>query len=258
MADSLNHGIFPATGHARLRSPTTATFRDMLQRMNQSETAPLPALETLRLGVIGLGYVGLPLAVEFSKKRPVVGFDINEARVAALRAGEDSTLEVSAEELGAAAQLGYSSSLDDLAGCNCYIVTVPTPIDEHKRPDLTPLLKASETVGRVLKRGDVVIYESPSIPARPRGLRADPRARLGLTYNVDFFRRYSPSGSIPATRNTACRRSEGDSGSTPAAADLVDALYGEIITAGTYQAESIRVAEADKVIENTQRDLTSP
>lgn len=225
--------------------------------MSTSETAPLSDLAALRVGVIGLGYVGLPLAVEFSKYRPVVGFDISESRVAALRAGEDSTLEVSAEELAAAERLGFSSSLDDLATCNCYIVTVPTPIDLHKRPDLTPLLKASETVGRVLKRGDIVIYESTVYPGATEEECVPLLERVsGLRYNVDFFAGYSPERINPGDKEHRLPTiRKVTSGSTPEAAALIDALYAQIITAGTYQAESIRVAEAAKVIENTQRDL---
>ena len=215
------------------------------------------SLETIRLGIIGLGYVGLPLAVEFGKTRSVLGFDINNPRIAALRAGDDGTLEVSAEEMAAATHLRFSSDPADLADCTCFIVTVPTPIDAHKRPDLTPLLRASETIGRVLKPGDMVIYESTVYPGATEEDCVPVLERVsGLRYNVDFFCGYSPERINPGDKShrlTTIRKVT--SGSTPAVADLIDALYSSIITAGTYQAESIRVAEAAKVIENTQRDL---
>lgn len=220
-------------------------------------TAPIHSLDDVRLAVIGLGYVGLPLAVEFGKRRPVVGFDINADRVAALRAGEDHTLEVDAGELADAAQLSYSTATGDLAGCNCYIVTVPTPIDAHKRPDLTPLLKASETVGGVLKRGDIVIYESTVYPGATEEECIPVLERVsGLKYNVDFFAGYSPERINPGDKQHRLPTiRKVTSGSTPEVAELIDSIYREIITAGTYKAENIRVAEAAKVIENTQRDL---
>jgi UDP-N-acetyl-D-galactosamine dehydrogenase len=225
--------------------------------MTETETAPLPSLDTLRVGVIGLGYVGLPLAVEFGKHRPVVGFDVDEARLTALRGGDDHTLEVGADELAAATMLRYGSAIEDLADCNCYIVTVPTPIDAHKRPDLSPLLKASETVGRGLKRGDIVIYESTVYPGATEEECVPVLERVsGLRYNVDFFAGYSPERVNPGDKEhrlPSIRKVT--SGSTPEVAELVDSLYAQIITAGTYKAESIRVAEAAKVIENTQRDL---
>ena len=209
------------------------------------------------MAVIGLGYVGLPLAVEFGKTRPVTGFDINTARIAALQAGHDATLEVETDELRSATQLRYSSTLEDLRACRTFIVTVPTPIDAHKRPDLTPLIKASETIGKVLKRGDVVIYESTVYPGATEEDCVPVLERVsGLRFNVDFFAGYSPERINPGDKShrlTTIRKVT--SGSTPEVAAFVDSLYASIITAGTYRAESIRVAEAAKVIENTQRDL---
>lgn len=209
------------------------------------------------LAVIGLGYVGLPLAVEFGKRRPVIGFDINPARIAELRAGSDHTLEVSPGELAEADHLSFTSNPDELEKAGIYIVTVPTPIDVHKRPDLTPLIKASETLGHVLKKGDIVIYESTVYPGATEEDCVPVLERIsGLKFNVDFFAGYSPERINPgdkAHRLTTIRKVT--SGSTPEVAGIVDALYASIIEAGTYKAESIRVAEAAKVIENTQRDL---
>lgn len=219
--------------------------------------ANLPTLDGIRIAVIGLGYVGLPLAVEFGKSRPVVGFDINKARIAGLQAGEDATLEVSTDELVEAAHLSLSSNLDDLRECNVYIVTVPTPIDVYKRPDLTPLRRASEGLGTVICRGDIVIYESTVYPGATEEDCVPILERAsGLSYNTDFFAGYSPERINPgdkAHRLPNIRKVT--SGSTPDVAELVDQLYGTIIKAGTHKAESIRVAEAAKVIENTQRDL---
>jgi UDP-N-acetyl-D-glucosamine/UDP-N-acetyl-D-galactosamine dehydrogenase len=210
-----------------------------------------------KLAVIGLGYVGLPLAVEFGKKRSVVGFDINGARVAELQSGQDHTLEVTAEELREASQLSFSADPAALAACNLFIVTVPTPIDEHKQPDLTPLIKASETIGKVLKRGDVVIYESTVYPGATEEDCVPVLEKIsGLTFNVDFFAGYSPERINPGDKeHRVTTIKKVTSGSTPETAELVDALYSEIITAGTHKASSIRVAEAAKVIENTQRDV---
>lgn len=209
------------------------------------------------IAVIGLGYVGLPLAVEFGRQRTAIGFDINAARIAGLRAGRDQTREVSPEELAEARHLTLTAEPADLAAATVFIVTVPTPIDTHKRPDLTPLLRASETVGRALKKGDIVIYESTVYPGATEEDCVPVLERIsGLTYNVDFFCGYSPERINPgdkAHRLTTIRKVT--SGSTPEVAEVVDALYAGIITAGTYKAESIRVAEAAKVIENTQRDL---
>ena len=211
----------------------------------------------IKLAVIGLGYVGLPLAVEFGKRRSVVGFDINAQRIDALRAGIDHTLEVDASELSAATLLHLTSSADDLRGCNVFIVTVPTPIDAHKRPDLTPLLMASQTVGKALKAGDIVIYESTVYP----GCTEEDCVPVlenasGLRFNQDFFCGYSPERINPGDKlHRLATIRKVTSGSTPAVADRVDALYNEIITAGTHKAPCIRVAEAAKVIENTQRDV---
>ncbi len=211
----------------------------------------------MKLGIIGLGYVGLPLAVEFGKKRSVVGFDINQKRIDELRAGNDFTLETTSEELHEAKFLSYTTKLDDLRDCNCFIVTVPTPIDEHKRPDLTPLIKASESVGKVLKKGDIVIYESTVYPGATEEDCVPVLEKFsGLKFNQDFFCGYSPERINPGDKeHRVTTIKKVTSGSTPEIADIVDALYNEIITAGTHKASSIKVAEAAKVIENTQRDL---
>jgi UDP-N-acetyl-D-galactosamine dehydrogenase len=214
-------------------------------------------LDDIELAIVGLGYVGLPLAVEFGRSRAVVGFDISQRRIDELKTGIDFTLETTPEELAASKHLTYTTHLDDLLRCNCYIVTVPTPIDEHKRPDLTPLIKASETVGKVLKRGDIVIYESTVYP----GCTEEDCVPVlegcsGLKFNQDFFCGYSPERINPGDKeHRVTTIKKVTSGSTPEVADLVDALYNEIITVGTHKAESIKVAEAAKVIENTQRDL---
>ncbi|WP_284260811.1 Vi polysaccharide biosynthesis UDP-N-acetylglucosamine C-6 dehydrogenase TviB [Roseicyclus amphidinii] len=209
------------------------------------------------IAVIGLGYVGLPLAVEFARHRPVIGFDVNEGRIDALRAGRDDTREVTPEELGRATGLTLSHDPADLQRASVFIVTVPTPIDATKRPDLTPLLRASETVGRALKRGDIVIYESTVYPGATEEDCVPVLERVsGLRFNEDFFCGYSPERINPgdkAHRLTTILKVT--SGSTPEVARAVDGLYASIIEAGTYMAESIRVAEAAKVIENTQRDL---
>lgn len=214
-------------------------------------------LDTVRLGVIGLGYVGLPVAVAFGKRLPVLGFDINPTRIEALQRGVDVTREVSADELAEAAHLRFSGDLEGLRACTTFIVTVPTPIDAHKRPDLTPLMRASESVGQVLKRGDVVVYESTVYPGATEEDCVPVLERVsGLTFNRDFFVGYSPERINPGDRThrlTSIRKVT--AGSTPEAAAFVDALYASIIEAGTFRAESIRVAEAAKVIENTQRDL---
>jgi len=214
-------------------------------------------LDELRLAVIGLGYVGLPLAVEFGKKRSVIGYDISAARIAALKHGHDATLEVSDEELREATGLYYTTDLADLTNCNVYIVTVPTPIDEHKRPDLSPLIKASEAIGKVLKKGDIVVYESTVYPGATEDDCAPVlEAVSGLKFNVDFYAGYSPERINPGDKlHRVSTIKKVTSGSTPEVAELVDQLYGEIIVAGTHKAASIKVAEAAKVIENTQRDL---
>lgn len=214
-------------------------------------------LNDIKLAVIGLGYVGLPLAVEFGKHRSVIGFDINQARINALNAGHDVTLEVSDEELASASQLQFSADPGRLGDCNVYIVTVPTPIDEHKRPDLTPLIKASESIGKTLKKGDIVIYESTVYPgATEEDCVPVLEAVSGLIFNEDFFAGYSPERINPGDKeHRVTTITKVTSGSTPEIAELVDQLYGSIITAGTHKASSIKVAEAAKVIENTQRDL---
>ncbi len=209
------------------------------------------------IAIIGLGYVGLPLAVEFGKIRSVLGFDINPKRIAELQAGKDSTLETTSEELAAAQHLRFSTQLEDLRACSIFIVTVPTPIDGANRPDLTPLIKASETVGKVLKKGDIVIYESTVYPGCTEEDCVPILEKLsGLKFNQDFFCGYSPERINPGDKvNTLTKIRKITSGSTPAIAQEVDALYASIITAGTYPATSLKVAEAAKVIENTQRDL---
>jgi UDP-N-acetyl-D-galactosamine dehydrogenase len=210
-----------------------------------------------KIAVIGLGYVGLPLAVEFGKKRPVIGFDINQARIAELQSGEDSTLEVTPEELRAAERLVYSSSLSDLADCEIFIVTVPTPIDQANRPDLTPLVRASETVGKVMRPGAIVIYESTVYPGCTEEVCVPVLERHSkLAFNKDFFCGYSPERINPGDKvNTLTKIRKITSGSTKDIAREVNELYASIITAGTFPAASIKVAEAAKVIENTQRDL---
>lgn len=215
------------------------------------------SLDDARLAIIGLGYVGLPLAVEFGKGYDTVGFDIKDARIDELRRGHDSTREVDADSLSTARRLRFSSSPEDLRDCNVYIVTVPTPIDAARRPDLTPLTRASETLGAVLKRGDIVVYESTVYPGCTEEVCVPILERVsGLVFNRDFHAGYSPERINPGDRQ---HRVTGilkvTSGSTPGTADFVDALYASIITAGTHKASSIKVAEAAKVIENTQRDL---
>jgi UDP-N-acetyl-D-galactosamine dehydrogenase len=214
-------------------------------------------IQDIQLAIIGLGYVGLPLAVEFGRKHRVVGFDINQRRIDELKAGNDVTLETTQEELAAAKHLSYTTNLDDLRECNCYIVTVPTPIDKYKRPDLMLLIKASETVGKVLKKGDIVIYESTVYPGcTEEDCVPVLEKHSGLKFNQDFYCGYSPERINPGDReHRVTTIKKVTSGSTPEIADLVDALYNEIITAGTHKADSIKVAEAAKVIENTQRDL---
>ena len=210
-----------------------------------------------KIAIIGLGYVGLPLAVEFGKKYPTTGFDINGPRIAALISGHDSTLEVDEAELKQATQLNYTTDIEQLKSCNIYIVTVPTPIDSHKRPDLTPLEKASETVGKVLSKGDIVIYESTVYPGATEEVCVPILERhSGLTFNKDFYCGYSPERINPGDKeHRVTTIKKVTSGSTPEIADIVDNLYKSIITAGTHKASSIKVAEAAKVIENTQRDL---
>jgi UDP-N-acetyl-D-glucosamine/UDP-N-acetyl-D-galactosamine dehydrogenase len=214
-------------------------------------------LQNTRIAVVGLGYVGLPLAVELGKKFPTIGFDINTRRVDELRQGKDSTLEVEPDELALAEQLRYTTELEELRACNVFIVTVPTPIDEFKAPDFRPLQSASRSVGQVLKAGDVVIYESTVYPGATEEVCVPILEQLsGLKYNRDFFAGYSPERINPGDKEhrlTTIKKVT--SGSTPEVAQFVDDLYKSVITAGTHLASSIRVAEAAKVIENTQRDV---
>ncbi|WP_168415524.1 Vi polysaccharide biosynthesis UDP-N-acetylglucosamine C-6 dehydrogenase TviB [Acinetobacter indicus] len=214
-------------------------------------------LSDLKIAVIGLGYVGLPLAVEFGKKVPVIGFDIHQKRIEELQSGQDHTLEVSPEELQQATQLSYSANLDDLKSCNFFIVTVPTPIDDYKQPDLTPLIKASTSIGQVLKKGDVVVYESTVYPGATEEDCIPVLEKVsGLKFNQDFFAGYSPERINPGDKlHRVTNILKITSGSTPEVADFVDQVYNLIIEAGTHKATSIKVAEAAKVIENTQRDV---
>ncbi|MGP5315562.1 Vi polysaccharide biosynthesis UDP-N-acetylglucosamine C-6 dehydrogenase TviB [Psychrobacter faecalis] len=214
-------------------------------------------IKNIKIAVIGLGYVGLPLAVEFGKKHPVIGFDINQHRIEELKSGTDHTLEVSDEELASAKQLQFSSDINELAECNFYIVTVPTPIDEYKQPDLTPLVKASTAIGSVLKTGDIVVYESTVYPGATEEVCIPELERSSsLTFNKDFFAGYSPERINPGDKeHRVTNILKVTAGSTPEVADLVDEVYNLIITAGTHKAPSIKVAEAAKVIENTQRDV---
>lgn len=210
-----------------------------------------------KLCIIGLGYVGLPLAVEFGKKYNVIGFDINQGRIVELQGGKDSTLEVTADDLASAQKLKFTCSINDITECTIYIVTVPTPVDKVNRPDLTPLEKASETVGRVLKQGDIVIYESTVYPGATEEVCVPVLERMsGLKFNEDFFAGYSPERINPGDKiNTLTKIKKITSGSNVETAETVDSLYRSIIIAGTHKATSIKVAEAAKVIENTQRDL---
>jgi UDP-N-acetyl-D-galactosamine dehydrogenase len=211
----------------------------------------------IRIAVVGLGYVGLPLAVAFSKRFEVVGFDVNAARIAQLRMGTDLTREVTDQELGQTAQLSYTDQLEDLRACNFFIISVPTPIDEHKQPDMQALIEASRMVSRVLKNGDVVVYESTVYPGATEDVCVPVLEKSsGLHLNEDFVVGYSPERINPGDKVHRLENiTKVTSGSTPEAADLVDWVYGQIIEAGTFKASSIKVAEAAKVIENTQRDL---
>lgn len=214
-------------------------------------------IEDVKLAIIGLGYVGLPLAVEFGKQFPTVGFDINIDRLRELQSGHDSTLEVDDSELQSAVMLSYSNDLGELAKCNVFIVTVPTPINEHRQPDLTPLVKASETIGQVLNKGDVVVYESTVYPGATEDDCVPVLERVsGLRFNEDFYAGYSPERINPGDKeHRVTSILKVTSGSTPVVAEFVDSLYQTIIVAGTHKASSIKVAEAAKVIENTQRDV---
>jgi len=213
--------------------------------------------DRIKLAILGLGYVGLPLAVEFGKKRPVTAFDINTDRVAELQSGQDHTLEVSAVELREAHLLTFTADPEQLRACNTFIVTVPTPVDQYNKPDLTPLIKASETIGKVLKPGDIVIYESTVYPGATEEDCAPILEKFsGLKLNESFYLGYSPERINPGDKgHRVTTIMKVTAGSTPETADCVNALYGEIITAGTFKAASIKVAEAAKVIENTQRDV---
>ena len=210
-----------------------------------------------KIAVIGLGYVGLPLAVEFGKNTRTIGFDIHAERIAELQSGHDRTLEVSAEEMQGALHLSYTSTLEDLDQCKVFIVTVPTPINKYKQPDLTPLIRASESIGKVMRKGCVVIYESTVYPGATEEVCVPILERVsGMTFNTDFFAGYSPERINPGDKeHRVSTIMKVTSGSTPAIAEAVDGLYRRIITAGTHKASSIKVAEAAKVIENTQRDL---
>ena len=214
-------------------------------------------LASARIAIIGLGYVGLPLAVEFASKFPVTGFDLNGARIDRLRSGEDANAQVDADALAAASKLRLTTEASDLAGCNVFIVTVPTPVDKLKVPDLGPLLRACETIGSLLKRGDTVVFESTVFPGCTEE-RCVPvlESASGLALNTDFWVGYSPERINPGDNGHQLTEVvKVTSGSTPQAAERIDSLYASIITAGTFCAESIRVAEAAKVVENTQRDL---
>jgi UDP-N-acetyl-D-galactosamine dehydrogenase len=214
-------------------------------------------LKDIKLAVIGLGYVGLPLAVEFGKKYQTLGFDINQARISELNNGSDSTLEVSDEELAATTNLSYSCQPEDLRSANVYIVTVPTPIDQHKQPDLTPLIKASEMLGKIVSKDDIIIYESTVYPGATEEACIPVVEKVsGLVFNKDFYAGYSPERINPGDKeHRVTNILKVTSGSTPEIATIVDELYRSIITAGTHKASSIKVAEAAKVIENTQRDV---
>ncbi len=224
----------------------------------QCGRTPIPDFDHAKLAVIGLGYVGLPLAVEFGKKKyETVGFDINLERIAELAAGKDATLEVSDAELREAQRLSFTADPAVLGACNVFIITVPTPVDDYKRPDLTPLIKASETVARVIQRGSIVIYESTVYPGATEEDCIPVIEKIsGLKFNVDFFAGYSPERINPGDKHhrfiNTCKVT---SGSTPEVADFVDALYASVVVAGTHRVSSIKVAEASKVIENTQRDI---
>ena len=214
-------------------------------------------IDNIKIAVIGLGYVGLPLAVEFGKKVEVIGFDINIDRIAELKSGTDHTLEVSDAELAQAQNLSYSSDINELKECNFFIVTVPTPIDAHKQPDLTPLIKASEAIGSLLKKDDIVVYESTVYPGATEEVCIPVLEKVsGLTFNQDFYAGYSPERINPGDKeHRVTNILKVTAGSTPEVADFVDEVYNLIITAGTHKAASIKVAEAAKVIENTQRDV---
>ncbi|MEE3003792.1 MAG: Vi polysaccharide biosynthesis UDP-N-acetylglucosamine C-6 dehydrogenase TviB [Pseudomonadota bacterium] len=220
-------------------------------------TYKLPALESCNIAIIGLGYVGLPLAVEFGRKRDIVAFDINQKRIKELHSGLDITLEITPKDFSNSSGLRFTTKPKDLHDCNCFIITVPTPINKQKRPDLIPLSKASETVGKVMKKGDIVIYESTVYPGATEGYCANILEKVsGLKFNHDFFMGYSPERINPGdNEHRISNVVKITSGSTPEIAETVDKLYQTIITASTHKVSSIKVAEAAKVIENTQRDV---
>lgn len=229
----------------------------MLERSFSTTPAPVMTLAEARVAVVGMGYVGLPLAVEFAKQRFVMGFDINKTRVEKLRSGVDSNWEITDSDLAAAKGLRLSCDPGDLAECNVYIIAVPTPVDQNRRPNLEPLLAATRDVGMILKRGDVVIYESTVFPGATEQYCVPVLERLsGMSINQDFHVGYSPERVSPGDKSRSLTSiTKVTSGSTPEAADFVDALYRTIITAGTFKAASIKVAEAAKIVENTQRDV---
>jgi len=215
------------------------------------------SIDNIHIGILGLGYVGLPLAVEFGRKINTLGFDINQQRIEELRVGKDRTLETDSEELASAKQLNFSSNLDDLRDCNFYIVTVPTPIDEHKQPDLTPLIKASTALGKVISKDSIIVFESTVYPGATEEVCVPIiEKESGLTFNKDFYVGYSPERINPGDKEHRLPTiKKVTSGSTPEVAKFVNEVYASIITAGTFMASSIKVAEAAKVIENTQRDV---
>ena len=227
------------------------------RQLNSKKRKIMFSLDNAKISIIGLGYVGLPLAVEFSKKYPVIGFDVKKSRIAELKSGVDSTLEVSAEELAEANNLSFSNDTTSLVDSNVFIVTVPTPIDLHKQPDLTPLVKASEMLGAVIKRNSIIIYESTVYPGATEEVCLPIVEKVsGLIFNKDFFAGYSPERINPGDKGHRLTSIlKVTSGSNDEIADYVDALYASIITAGTHKTSSIKVAEAAKVIENTQRDV---
>jgi UDP-N-acetyl-D-glucosamine/UDP-N-acetyl-D-galactosamine dehydrogenase len=239
----------------RQRAPAAKTNKTSIEP--KEPPLKLPAMDQVRIGIIGLGYVGLPLAVAFGRRYPTTGFDLKAQRIAELGAGYDATLETTAEELASAVHLDFTSDPAGLASCNVYIVTVPTPINAAKIPDLSPLKRASRTLGDLVKPGDTVIFESTVYPGATEEVCIPIiEKHTGLRYNVDFFAGYSPERINPGDKEHRVETIlKVTAGSTPAVADFVDGLYGSIITAGTYKASSIRVAEAAKVIENTQRDV---
>lgn len=217
----------------------------------------MESLASLRIGIIGLGYVGLPLAVSFGKKYPTLGFDINHKRINNLNDGIDNTLEVTSDELSETTNLLFSYNVEDLKSCNFYIITVPTPIDEYKQPDLTPLIKASETIAKIINKGNIVVYESTVYPGATEEVCIPViEKNSGMIFNQDFFAGYSPERINPGDKQHKLETIlKVTSGSTEQIAEFVDQVYGSIITAGTHKASSIKVAEAAKVIENTQRDV---